>query len=155
MSGAPDRDEPDDVDARFAEIVSSLDKVEDLPDPEPREEPRRPGLTYPVAPWVAAGPRDWDGTSQIDEAEEAVDELERFVPPDPGPVTGSDPLLTMAWLAAAGVPLVTLLFFLFWRSAPAVVFQSAGGVCLLGIVVLLWRMPARRGPGDDDTGAVV
>src|SRR5690606_27359413 len=49
---------------------------------------------------AAAGPaaltgRDWDGTSQYDAAEEAVDEHEHFVPGDPGPVLGGDPLLTL------------------------------------------------------------
>lgn len=162
--GASDRDpsdEPDDVDARFAELVASLDEVEDLPPSEnpERDEPegpaRGPGLTYPVAPWVAAGPRDWDATGQLAEAEDDVDALDAFVPPDPGPVTGSDPLVTMAWLAAAGIPALSFVLFLVWRSAPPVIFQAGGIVCLAGIVLLLWRMPARRDPDDHDSGAVV
>lgn len=160
--GAPDREpRDDDVDARFAELVASLEDVEDLseePEPEADDDDgasRGPGLTYPVAPWAAAGPRDWDATSQMDEAEEAVDEAEAFVPPDPGPVMGNDPLTTMAWMAAVGIPALALVLFLVWREAPAVIFQAGGIVCLAGIGVLLWRMPARRDPEDHDSGAVV
>ena len=159
-TGNGSHDEADDVDARFAELVSSLDDVADVPDPPEEDEartarPSGPGLTYPVAPWVAVGPRDWDATEQIDEAERAVDEQDTFVPPDPGPVMGNDPLLTMAWLAAVAIPIAVFVIFLVWRSAPVVIFQAGGIVCLFGIVVLLWRMPARRDPDDHDPGAVV
>ena len=164
--GATDRErdgDADDVDARFAELVASLDEVEDLPASEepgadPDDETRTtsgPGLTYPVAPWVAVGPRDWDATAQIDGAEDEVDELDAFVPPDPGPVMGNDPLLTMAWLAAVGIPALVFVLFLVWREAPPVIFQAGGIVCLLGIAILVWRMPTRRDPGDHDSGAVV
>lgn len=169
-SRGPDdrRDDPDDVDARFAELVASLEEVPEIPDApvtgdDTRDEPADdgpgrgtgPGLTYPVAPWVAAGPRDWDGTAQIDGAEAIVDGGDVFVPPDPGPVMGNDPLVTMAWLAAAGIPALTFILFLFWRTAPPVIFQAGGIVCLAGVAVLLWRMPARRDPDDHDPGAVV
>ena len=157
------RDDADDVDARFADLVASLDDVAEIDDAaatdasarvEPTDdEPGRgngPGLTYPVAPWVAAGPSDWDATAQIDGAEELVDGLDTFVPPDPGPVMGNDPLVTMAWLAATGIPALCFVLFLFWRTAPPVIFQAGGIVCLAGVAVLLWRMPARRDPDDTD-----
>jgi len=161
-------DDADDVDVRFAELVASLDDVDDLPAADEVDEPEADrtedgeprsgtglGLTYPVAPWVAAGPRDWDATAQIDGAEDEVDALDVFVPPDPGPVMGNDPLVTMAWLAAVGIPAISFVLFLFWRTAPPVIFQAGGIVCLAGIAVLLWRMPARRDPEDQDSGAVV
>jgi len=102
-----------------------------------------------------AGARDWDGTSQYEAAEEAVDELEHFVPPEPGPVLGGDPLLTMAWFAVVGMPLFLLVVLIGWHDAPVVLVQAAAAVFVLGIAVLVWRMPHRRDPGDDDTGAVV
>lgn len=159
----------DDVDARFAELVASLDDVPDLPaddarpdeaddvpeDAAPAGEASGPGLTYPVAPWVAVGPRDWDGTSQFDDAERELELQEEFEPPDPGRVMGDDPLATMAWLAAVGIPVAVFLLFVFWRTAPIVIFQAGGIVCLLGIVTLLWRLPAGRDPEDRDPGAVV
>ncbi|GCD20489.1 hypothetical protein ACFO3K_07190 [Cellulomonas algicola] len=102
-----------------------------------------------------ASGRDWSGTDQIDDAEQAVDAEEHFVPPDPGPVLGGDPLLTMAWIAAAGMPLFLLAVVLFWRDAPSAIVQAAAAVFVIGVAVLVWRMPHRRDPEDDDTGAVV
>jgi hypothetical protein len=103
----------------------------------------------------AASGRDWDGTSQYDAAESSIDEAEQFVPPDPGPVLGGDPLLTMAWCAAAGVPLFLVVVLIAWRDVPAVLVQAACVVFVVGVGVLLWRMPQRRDRDDDDTGAVV
>lgn len=144
-----------------------------------------PAVTYPVAPWVsdrrvvrpargegaptgdddtapasvpgfAGTGRDWDGTGSIDEAERLVDAEEGFVAPDPGPVLGGDPLLTTAWFAVAGMPVLWLVVLIGWRDAPSVVLQASVAVFLLGLVVLLWRMPHRRDEdADDDTGAVV
>lgn len=99
--------------------------------------------------------RDWDGTDQIDEAEQAVDAEEHFVPPDPGPVLGGDPLLTMAWIGAAGMPVFLLVVLIAWRDAPSAIVQAAAVVFVVGVAVLVWRMPHRRDPSDDDTGAVV
>ncbi|GIG40033.1 hypothetical protein [Cellulomonas phragmiteti] len=98
--------------------------------------------------------RDWDGTTQYDAAEDAVDELEHFVPADPGPVTSGDPLLTLAWGAAAGVPLFMLVAVTVWRDAPALLVRAALVVFVVAVGVLVWRMPQRRDPSDDD-GAVV
>jgi hypothetical protein len=130
-------------------------------------------VTFPVAPWAsdprvvraaggsAAVPpelqgRDWDGTGQIDDAEATVDAEEHFEPPDPGPVLGGDPLLTMAWFAAAGMPIFFFVLLVAWRNAPSALVQAAGVVFALGVAVLVWRMPNHRHDGpDDDHGAVV
>ncbi len=127
----------------------------------PAREPRGPAdVPDTDAGWTETGPgfgsgRDWDGTAQIDDAELAVDDREHFVPPDPGPVLGGDPLLTTAWLAVVGAPLLWLVVLIAWRTAPAVVLQASGIVFVLGLGLLLWRMPHRRDESDDDTGAVV
>jgi len=168
-------------DEAWAAIVAQLseldgyDGTEEPPEVDagpPAAEPTS-GLSFPVAPWVtqrrvvrparepSAEPerglsgRDWDGTAQYDDAEGAVDEHEHFVPPDPGPVLGGDPLLTMAWFAAAGMPLFLLVVLVAWRDAPAALVQAAAVVFVIGIGVLVWRMPHRRDPDDHDTGAVV
>ncbi|WP_454048363.1 hypothetical protein [Cellulomonas sp. Marseille-Q8402] len=100
--------------------------------------------------------RDWDATSQMDDAERRVDDAEHFRPPEPGPVLGGDPLLTMAWFAVAGMPVVWLVVLIAWRGAPAAVMQASVVVFLLGLGVLLWRMPHRKDDRDDDSdGAVV
>jgi hypothetical protein len=175
-------DGPDDGpvdDERWARIVAELGDI----DSTPETGTPRPGIDFPVAPGVSSpftgrrvvrpggedrpndhpeapgappgSGRDWDGTSQYDEAESAVDEAEQFVPPDPGPVLGGDPLLTMAWFAAAGVPLFLVVVLVAWRDVPAALVQAACVVFVLGVGVLLWRMPQRRDRDDDDTGAVV
>jgi hypothetical protein len=163
----------DDVWAAIVADLGDLEGYDDTPTPpEPEVVPpaSTSGLSFPVAPWVAdrrvvrpaeeprepePSGRDWDGTSQIDDAEAAVDAQEHFVPPDPGPVLGGDPLLTMAWFAAVGMPIFLLVVLVAWRDAPAALVQAAAAVFVIGIGVLVWRMPHRRDPGDDDTGAVV
>jgi len=171
---APSAPSDDDV---WAAIVADLGDLEGYEDPPGTAEPEvappaaASGLSFPVAPWVAdrrvvrpaqeprepreLSGRDWDGTSQIDDAEATVDSEEHFVPPDPGPVLGGDPLLTMAWFAAVGVPIFLLVVLVAWRDAPLALVQAAAGVFVVGIGVLVWRMPHRRDPDDDDTGAVV
>ncbi|WP_456787357.1 hypothetical protein [Cellulomonas sp. P5_C5] len=177
----PPQPTDDEVWAAIVAELSELDGYDGAdPSPEPEPEPESvpptgasaepsAGLSFPVAPWVAdrrvvrpaadASPelsgRDWDGTSQIDDAEASIDEEEHFVPPDPGPVLGGDPLLTMAWCAAVGMPLFLLVVLVVWRDAPSALVQAAAAVFVIGVGVLLWRMPHRRDPDDDDTGAVV
>lgn len=167
----PGADEPS-VDERWAAIVAELGDLGatgDTPAAASQDDTSgQAGLSFPVAPWVAsprvvrpaADPsdtygRDWSGTDQIDEAERVVDEQEAFVPPEAGPVLGGDPLLTMAWLAAAGMPLLLLAALIFWRDIPAALVQAACVVFVLGVGVLVWRMPAHRDEDDDDNGAVV
>ncbi|MBO3084175.1 hypothetical protein [Cellulomonas fengjieae] len=171
--GAPPPPTDDEVWAAIVADLAELDGSAPSPkpvDPSTTDAPAT-GLSFPVAPWLAdrrvvrpaeeqstrpeLSGRDWDGTSQIDDAEASVDADEHFVPPDPGPVLGGDPLLTMAWCAAAGVPIFLLVVLVAWRDAPVVLVQVAAALFVIGVGVLVWRMPHRRDPDDDDTGAVV
>lgn len=151
-------------DAVWASIVARLQDVDvaaDAAGPPPGRVVRaaEPPPAPPAPDDADAGPRlggrDWDGTSQYDAAEGAVDEAEHFVPPDPGPVLGGDPLLTMAWTFAVGVPLFLLVVVVGWRDAPVVLVRSAVALFVVAVGVLVWRMPQRRDPSDDDPGAVV
>uniref|UniRef100_UPI00196A9BB1 hypothetical protein n=1 Tax=Cellulomonas endophytica TaxID=2494735 RepID=UPI00196A9BB1 len=121
------------------------------------DEPVPPG--GPSAPGgpraTGATGRDWDATSQYDEAEARVDAQESFVPPDPGPVLGGDPLRTAAWTAVVVCPLVVLVALVVGPSVPRTLVQASGIVLLLAVAVLVWRMPHRRDPDDRDDGAVV
>lgn len=92
----------------------------------------------------APDPRAW----------QAEEEEERFVPPEPGPVLGGNPLLTLAWGAVVGVPLLLLVAVVVWPDIPTVVLQVAGALFLIGLAVLLWRMPRTR-EDQDGPGAVV
>ena len=176
---APDRPDPrdDEVAERWAQIIADLgplgtdDEAAAPPDPDRTRDAEGspdPGdgagaaVTYPVAPWVQARPvprepsgRDWAGSDAMDAAEAQADEHEHFVPPEPGPVLGGDPLLTMAWLGAAGVPIGLLVMLIVWRDAPVVLMQAAGVVFVLSCLLLVWRMPHHRDDDDRGPGAVV
>ena len=171
MPQRPDDDadagEPDQaaVDARWAQIVAQL---ADLDGSGATAGPTTDGpgaAAHPIgpAPRVTpepAGPReltgrDWDGTAAQEAAEEAVDAEEHFVPPDPGPVLGGDPLLTLAWTATIGVTVLFFVLLLAWPDAPGWLLAVAGTVFAAGLAVLVWRMPHRRDDDDDDSGAVV
>jgi len=157
-------------DERWAQIVDQLRDVDGAGDgwtvgpnarPAPRRQPGRvvraaqpPADTPPGGP-PAAGGRDWDGTAQYDEAEDAVDALEHFVPPDPAPVLGGNPLLTLAWALVVGVPALYVVMLVAWKHPPGWLAPVAGVAFLAGLAVLLWHMPHRRDDADDDSGAVV
>ncbi|MBD7917109.1 hypothetical protein H9657_02300 [Cellulomonas sp. Sa3CUA2] len=155
----PSTPEDDEV---WASIVARLSDVDGGTDPalrrlvsDPEDDAPLPGDTAPTAALPAgAGGRDWDGTAQYDLAEDDVDELEHFVPEDPGPVTSSDPLLTLAWGAAAGVPIFLLVVVTVWQDAPTLLVRAAAVVFVVAVAVLVWRMPQHREPTDGD-GAVV
>ncbi|MCB2177048.1 MAG: hypothetical protein KQH57_14645 [Actinomycetales bacterium] len=124
------------------------------PDADPT--PRRRKDDVPGAHTVrpadpdASGPRNWAPDPAVEEAED------HFVPPDPGPVLGGDPLLVMAWVAVLAAPLLVLVAVIAWPTMPTWLLEVAGVAFLAGVGLLLWRMPHRRDPDDeDDNGAVV
>jgi len=92
-----------------------------------------------------AGPRDW----------EAPEEDDRFHPPEPPPALAGDPLLNLAWVALVG----GILAIIAWAVAPGHLDVMVGRFGLLallvGLGVLIWRMPHRRDPEDTDNGAQV
>lgn len=164
-----------DVDARWAGIVAELSDLSDLDtdDRSPRtgddvapgretpsgpegDAPRSPRDvlgSVPVAPWVRGpAPRDWPTTPDVEALEEAES---HFVPPDPPLVLGRDPLLTMAWAVAVGVPLLLLVVLVVARPYPVIVAQVGGAAFLAALAVLIWRMPHRRDDDDEGPGAVV
>ncbi|MBO0920965.1 hypothetical protein J1G42_09015 [Cellulomonas sp. zg-ZUI222] len=153
----------------WASLVARLSDVDAAPEPPTRGRvlraaPEEPSAAVgpPEAPGPAAtapgpaplGARDWDGTTQYDAAEDAVDDIEHFVPQDPGPVLGGNPLLTLAWGAAIGSPLFLLVVVVAWQDAPALLVRAAAALFVLAVAILVWRMPQRREPTDGD-GAVV
>lgn len=92
---------------------------------------------------AAGDPRAWAPDPAVEEAED------HFDPPDPGPVLGGDPLLTMAWIVVVGVPILLMVAVIAWREIPTWVLQAAGAAFLAGVGLLLWRMPRDR---EDDAG---
>ncbi len=122
------------------------------------EEPAAPHLddTDVAARWAGIvsqlsspeDPRAWAPDPAVEEAEN------HFEPPDPGPVLGGDPLLTMAWAAVVGVPVLLMIAVIAWRDIPTIVLQVAGVAFLAAVGLLLWRMPRER-DHDAGPGAVV
>lgn len=107
-----------------------------------------------VAANPAATGRDWAGSDQFDAAAEVVDEQDRFVPDDPGPVLTGNPLVVAGWTALILGIVTALVVGIVWRSAPDVLWQSGLLSAALGIAVLIWQMPRDR-EDDDNDGAVV
>lgn len=157
------------TDEIFAQLVAGLSDVDsasasDDTDPSPVTPTNgaHPGGTvtrsddgwdFPTAPWVqGSGPRDRVVTSDVAELEEAED---RFTQPDPGNVLSTDPVRNLAWAAVAGAPLVIIIALIFWPNASALVAQVSGVAFLVGLALLLWRMPKSRNHLDGDPGAVV
>lgn len=156
----------DDIDARFAEITAGLDEITLPPaasadgttdDDRPQApgassaqepEPPRPAPSPRGTPTVAgSGPRDYSPAVGPDE--------EGFAPPEPGPISGGDPVLTLAWVAVVAPVVLVLAYLMLWRSMPYVLLGLGGVAFALGTGTLVWRMPGRRDSEDPDDGAVV
>ncbi|QAY62911.1 hypothetical protein ET495_06265 [Xylanimonas allomyrinae] len=150
------------VEARWVDIVARLAELDDGEAPADPAAQAPAAESAPTAPGhvVArtAGPRDWPTTPEVEALEEAES---HFAPPDPGPVlTSRDPLATLAWAGAAGIPLLAVVAlvvrsFLPGMSVPGWAGPTAALVFLASVAVLVWRMPHRRDPSDHDDGAVV
>lgn len=86
------------------------------------------------------GPRDYVA------AEEADGD---FVPEDPPAIGSGNPLVNLAWIAAAGAPIGLLLMAIFWRRAPMPLWI---GLCVIALAAggyLFARLPRFRHEGDD------
>lgn len=139
------------TDAAFAEIVAGLSDVGRPPGREaPAPAEHGSALPFAVAPWVrGSGPRD--APRPPDDVGDDV--ASHFEPPEPAPVLGRDPLLTLGWGVVVLVPLAIIASLVLRLPVPPVVLQVAGAAAVLALVLLWWRMPSHR--DDDDQGAVV
>lgn len=164
---AQSENQPLDVEGRWAQIVAELeDESTAMTDtattstarPEravPHEPPaaRRGPANTPVAPWVhAPGPRDWPASDDVEALE---DEQSHFFPPDVPPISGRSPLLTLAWLLVMVSAVVFLVTAIFMRPFPTAIAQACSVAFVVGVGLLIWRLPARRDPDSSDPGAIV
>jgi hypothetical protein len=97
------------------------------------------------------GAYDIDPEPDPDDVEDPHD---RFVPPEPPPITSTDLPSRLAWLGVIGGPLFLLVAALVSRTLPTLVVIGALGAFIGGFVTLVARLPRDRGDGSDD-GAVV
>lgn len=135
-------------DAQWREIVENFGDrahLETDPDPDPRpvEDPARLASFF-----RAPTPPEELREDEPADAEDALEEWDRFVPPDPPPVPRPRGARLAAWLGVLGVPPLVLLLMLVGIRLPGL-----GGVALLawfagGFGYLVATM--RRGPGPED-----
>jgi len=136
------------TDSEFARIVADLDDVREAT-ADVDAQARRWLTDVPVLPGVRPpGPRDHLASQEEIDLEDAQS---HFVPPDPGPVLGGDPVLTTAWFAVGTGIVALVVSALLVHHVPAVVAWVGAGLLAAGAGVLLWRLPHERGddPGDD------
>ena len=170
-----------DVDAAFAAIVAGF--AEPLPtgvgpwpaaeDVEAEAPPSEPGTEATGFPDPARlrpttrGPRHRLPDGSLDpgdggdrgDAESAGsapdDDEERFVPPEPPPITSTDLASRLAWLGVLGGPLLLLLAALTWSRLPTLVVLVALSAFVGGFTTLVVRLPRDRDDDGPDDGAVV
>ncbi len=129
-------------DAVWRDLVSRLTEDETGPEPEsaaPQELPaaERVRRIFEGQPhFTTSGPRDYAPP------EEPTDE--KYVPDDLPPLGSGEPLVVLAWLAAAGGPLVLLLLAILWPAAPLAVTLGIIVAFLAGVGYLLSRLPKGR-----------
>lgn len=171
----PDRNESTD-DATWQDLVARLQETPDLnpgetnsdqsahpgpaaavqPDsrtpPDPRSPAERTRAIFENQPLrrdpntdPSTGPRDY--SPRDDESDGS------FIPEEPPPLGSGEPLVILAWLGAAGGPLLLLLFAMFWRSAPLTVVLGIVALFVASSGYLLYRLPQHR--DEDDDGAAV
>ena len=173
MAGRPpepdDEREPppdaDDIDVRFADITASLGDLTVPPDEggddTSERSTREPGTADEPEANVAdsgLGPRDYtlapSGTGLTD-ATGAADDEPGYVPPEPPPIAGTDPLLGLAWAGVLLPVAFVLVYLVLWRGMPDILLALSGVVFVASVALLIWRMPVNRDPEDHDDGAVV
>ncbi|MFC3298888.1 hypothetical protein FJV46_11635 [Arthrobacter agilis] len=93
-------------------------------------------------PFGATGPRDYS-------AAEEPEEDEGFTPDEPPPLGSGDPLTVLAWIGAAGGPVLLLLFAMFWQDAPLAATLGVLMLFLAGAGYLITKLPKHRDMGDD------
>jgi hypothetical protein len=168
-----------DVDAAFAAIVAGFaeplptgagpwpaaeDVDADAPPQDPPTDPTpfpdvarlRPSTRTPRhrLPDGSLDPRDradGEGSGSLP----GEDDEERFVPPEPPPITSTDLASRLAWLGVLGGPLVLLLAALTWNHLPTLVVLAALSAFVGGFITRVARLPRDRDEDGPDDGAVV
>ncbi|TKV28245.1 hypothetical protein FDK12_09810 [Arthrobacter sp. NamB2] len=93
-------------------------------------------------PFRSTGPRDYSPP-------DGPEDDEGFVPEEPPPLGTGDPLTVLAWIGAAGGPILLLLFAMFWRDAPLAATLGVLALFLAGAGYLVTKLPKHRDIGDD------
>ncbi|HET7901483.1 MAG TPA: hypothetical protein VFL59_09870 [Candidatus Nanopelagicales bacterium] len=156
MSRGADDLAPDDVEARFADIVAGFDEPGSDPVPRwsvledagdalpPFEPPERPPLSSRL---LRSDPGDRVPDHEVDD---------HFVPDPPPPLPESDRVTRLAWAGLVGGPVLIMLAAIFGIGLQGIVLVVAIGAFLGGFATLVLRMGDRRSDDDGwDDGAVL
>lgn len=142
------RENPEEQDSAWQKIVENygeraeLDAVDDRADEGVVEPPLDPDL------------RDEDPVRSGLFDDDALDEIDRFVPDSPPPVPMPPPDRFLAWLGVFGSPTVLLVFLVLGLGMPQILGWILVGGFVLGFCYLVFTLPrSPRDPWDD--GAVV
>ena len=141
---SPDPHDVPDEDPSGRPYGAYLDPGADRPDAghEGQTDRERADAIFRDQPLVPGGPRDHTPPDQPDEDE-------GFTPEEPPPLGTGDPLTILAWIGAAGGPIMMLLFAMFWRNAPVAAWLGLLLVFLAGAGYLVTKLPRHRDIGDD------
>lgn len=167
----PPRGEPDDVDARFADIVSRWDDAPDeaRPDPEPPVVPVDDARAHTApdpwggpetegAPPGAPEPAPLFGSPVPWRVHEVPEDLEDegYEPPPPAPLPSPlhDWPFYLALVGLVGGPLWLVALAIFAPTEHSLMWM-AGLLAAAGFVTLVVRQPRERDVDDDDDGARV
>jgi hypothetical protein len=143
-----------DTDEPVADETADGDDAEDGPPDAADDRPQRHGPRHRM-PDGSGLPGGYHIVPGYDGGEaEDDDPHDRFVPPEPPPITSTDLPARLAWIGVVGGPLFLLVAALVWRALPALVVIGALAAFIGGFVTLVARLPRDRGDDSDD-GAVV
>ncbi len=140
--------DPIDVNAEFLRLSGELD---DIPGFRFHSGPTTPVTRAQPLGTHATGPRDWPATPEVEALEDADS---HFTEPDPELRLDGDPARVLGWLLVSLGVLGLLVGGILHTILPTVVLAVAGAALVIGVALLLWRMPTERGD-DADTGAQV
>ncbi|MHA7283741.1 hypothetical protein [Arthrobacter sp. TMS2-4] len=146
----PDRPEPPPVGGHHDGTSDAVRFTDDAPGETPdaaagTTSRERAEAIFRNQPFRSTGPRDHVAPDDQDDP----DEDGGFTPEDPPPIGSGEPLTVLAWIGAAGGPIMLFLIAMFWRTAPMTVTLGLLAAFLAGAGYLVTKLPKHRDVGDD------
>lgn len=149
---SPERDDAQEVERRFREIIDGW-HADGAPDDEPAWpddagpiSPVNPSTSFRTPPSV---PSQWrvpdDGTSLLDDEPD-------FVPPPPDPLPRDDAQFWLILITLVGGPLWVLYLAFFDSWARPIWWVLALATCVAGVVLLVLRQPKNHDDDEPDVG---
>jgi hypothetical protein len=149
----PDHHDDEAEEQAWRAIVENYGDRAEIDDPPPPPAPAAPfgGRFGDLRAFPSEDENDpFVAADDADEAAEAADEEERFVPPEPPPLPRVEPDRMLAWVGVLGSPIVLLCALIFSISMPSWLGYLLVGGFVGGFLYLVVKMPREpRDPWDD------